>query len=117
MHPALETAQRAAQPADAHTKLVNMFDELIRITLRHADGVARDVRQAFIEDEAERLGRRRLAGVARPASLAYRWKGHAVGQAVAAFGLAARLVDEPEPLAPIGETVDVGDSPINKAPH
>ena len=24
---------------------------------------------------------------------------------------------EPEPLEPIGETVDVGDSPINKAPH
>lgn len=31
--------------------------------------------------------------------------------------LAIRLQAEPEPLAPIGETVDVGDSPINKAPH
>ena len=31
--------------------------------------------------------------------------------------LKAILKVEPEPLEPIGETVDVGDSPINKAPH
>lgn len=31
--------------------------------------------------------------------------------------LERRLTIEPEPLAPIGETVDVGDSPINKAPE
>ena len=77
-----------------------MVDPQRRITFEQPDRIAGDLGQAVVEDGAEGLQRIGVLRVVEAASLAHRREALTLRQPVAALGLAARVVDQAEALAP-----------------
>jgi hypothetical protein len=63
----LKTAQRAADPADAHPELMNVLDAQCRVSFNQADGIACDLPKAFIEYRTKGLIRPGVVRIARRA--------------------------------------------------
>ena len=99
-HPAVEAAQCAAQPPDADPELMDVFHPKRPVAVDESDRIVGYVGEAFVDHLPERLDNARFGRVFGPRSLAHPPERRALGQAVAAFGLAARIVDETKPLSP-----------------
>src|SRR5690606_18211374 len=92
--------QRGTQPANAHPQLMDMIDPTQRIAGNQANGVARDLIQAFVEHGSEGIEHLRVARVIGTAPLAHRRMRIAAGKRIATLRLAARIEDETKTLAP-----------------